>query len=98
MRRGGSPMGAMRGGVVASFLGLALLLSGACTPAGPAAAPAPAQSKPAPAAPAEPAAAPAPSQPTAPAQAETLRGGVLASTTDAGIFIAQDLGYFREQG
>jgi NitT/TauT family transport system substrate-binding protein len=91
-------MVAMRGVILGSFLAAGLVLSGACRPAEPAAAPPPALSKPAAAAPAPPAAVPAPSQPAAPAQVETLRGGVLASTTDAGIFIAQDLGYFREQG
>jgi NitT/TauT family transport system substrate-binding protein len=44
-----------------------------------------------------PASAAAPAAPPAPS-AETVRFGVLSAATDAGIFIAQDLGYFREQG
>ncbi|HZR97939.1 MAG TPA: ABC transporter substrate-binding protein [Chloroflexota bacterium] len=88
-------MVARRGLTAGIVLTAALALSGACKPAEPAAQSAPASVQPAATA---PAAAPAPSQPTAPPQVETLRGGVLASTTDAGIFIAQDLGYFREQG
>ncbi|HEY7067670.1 MAG TPA: ABC transporter substrate-binding protein [Chloroflexota bacterium] len=88
-------MAGARGRRIGVVVGLALLL-GACRSAAPAASPA----APPPAQPAATAAAPAPaaSQPAPPAQAETLRGGVLASTTDAGIFIAQDLGYFKEQG
>jgi NitT/TauT family transport system substrate-binding protein len=79
-----------------ALLGLALLLAlgAACQPAGsparsaePAAKPAPAQQAPA-----------APTQPAAPAEPVTVRMGVLASTTDAGIFVADDLGYFKEQG
>src|SRR5579875_1257035 len=88
-------MVAMRGVAVGAVLTCGLLLVGACKPAAPAAEPAPA---PAASAPAASTAAPAAGQPATPAHAETLHIGVLASTTDAGIFIANDLSYLREQG
>jgi NitT/TauT family transport system substrate-binding protein len=83
------------------LIGLGTVLSALLTacasagPAGPAESPVPA---------AAPTAAPSVLTPTAvpsavaPPAAESIRFGVLSAATDAGIFIAQDLGYFREQG
>ncbi|HLH26034.1 MAG TPA: ABC transporter substrate-binding protein [Chloroflexota bacterium] len=74
----------------------------ACAPAAPAAAPAgpvPPAAGPAPASGgAAPSAAPTAATAADPPAAEPVRFGVLSAATDAGIFIAQELGYFREQG
>ncbi|HZU04694.1 MAG TPA: ABC transporter substrate-binding protein [Chloroflexota bacterium] len=75
---------------LALWLTAGLLL--ACTPA----APAPAAPPTAPAAPPAPAAAPTPEGPLRPPV--TVRVGVVGATSDAGIYIAQERGYFREQG
>ncbi len=68
----------------------------ACAPAAPAA---PTASRaPAAAAGSAATATPVPAAAPAPPAAEAVRFGVLSAATDAGLFIAQDLGYFREQG
>lgn len=65
--------------------------------ASPAAAKPAAQAAPSPAA--SPAASPLPAaQPAAPLTPETVRLGLLSSASDAGLFIAIDKGYFRDQG
>ncbi len=79
-------------------LGLALALAYltlACAPSAPPAAP----PAPSPAVGTPAAATPVPSAPAAtPPATETVHLGTLGSTTDAGLFIAKDKGYFAEQG
>jgi NitT/TauT family transport system substrate-binding protein len=91
------------------LLSLLVVLAVACGgPAAPTAKPAPAPAAPPaqPTAPAKPAAAPASGaapaaqayRPTPLSPAVKLRAGTVVSTSDAGIFIGMDKGYFQEEG
>jgi NitT/TauT family transport system substrate-binding protein len=89
------------------ILGSLLLVAAGCArPATPTGGPAsassapsqPAVSAPAPAAPAAAASAPAPLAPLSPAVPVRLGIKIGASMSDAGIYLAQDRGYFQEQG
>ena len=91
-----------RGTVLGMLLVAFAALSAACAPstgapaAGTGAPPKPAGSPPASAA--APNAAPATGAPAQPPPAETVRMGCIAGTSDAGLYIAEEKGYFREWG
>ncbi len=74
-----------------------VLVGTACTPAAvPTPTPSPAASKPIAAGAASPTAVPAVAKPTL--KPATVRFGSIKSTSDAGVFIANEKGYFQEQG
>ncbi|MDP2726093.1 MAG: ABC transporter substrate-binding protein [Dehalococcoidia bacterium] len=88
-------------GILVLF-GMVALAMSACAPAAPPATPTPTKSAAATPTQAAPKPSPAvqatPLQPTAPAKPTTVRFGSPGLLTDAGVFIAMDKGYFKEQG
>jgi NitT/TauT family transport system substrate-binding protein len=83
------------GRVTAALVGMGLALVTACAPPAPQASAVPPAASPVPAAAARAERAP---EAAPPPLAQTVHLGVLNAASDAGFFIAQDLGYFREQG
>lgn len=84
-----------QGRVAAALVGMSVALAAACAPSSPRASLPPPAASPTPAAVTRADLAP---EPAPPPVAQSVHLGVLHAASDAGFFIAQDLGYFREQG